>query len=270
MNFQVKEQYEFSDLVEIMKLLRGDNGCPWDREQTHKSIRRDLIEETYEVVEAIDAENPKMLCEELGDLLLQVVFHSQLSAEEQTFSINDVADGICKKLVLRHPHVFGDVAVKDSTQVLANWDNIKKKEKGQTTASETLHSVPRVFPALMRSQKVQKRAAKTGFDYSDADMAFDDLKSEIAELNEAMSNHDSAACIEEIGDVLFSAVNVARMLNIDAEESLAASCDKFIGRFDIVEHLANEQGIDIKSATLDRLNMLWSNAKVTQSLNTKK
>ena len=186
MEFQAKEKYSVSDLISIMALLRGEGGCPWDREQDHLTIRKNLIEEAYEVVEAIDAGDPEMLREELGDLLLQVVFHSRISEEEGDFSIEEVADGICRKLIHRHPHIFSDVVVKDSGEVLENWDAIKKQEKGQKTASDTLHSVPKVLPALMRSQKVQKRAAKTGFDYPDALSALADLESEIAELREAL------------------------------------------------------------------------------------
>lgn len=265
MEFQAKENYQVSDLVRIMSLLRSENGCPWDREQTHKSIRKNLIEETYEVVEAIDANDSKMLCEELGDLLLQVVFHTRMSEEAGEFSIDDVANGICKKLILRHPHIFGNVVVNNTKQVLDNWEEIKKKEKGQTTISETLHSVPIVLPALMRSQKVQKRAAKSGFDYPNVAMALEDLESEIAELKASISQKDDSACNEELGDVLFSAVNVARMLDIDAEESLTASCDKFIKRFDDVELLAACEDVDMKHASLDRLNKLWSDVKIAQS-----
>ncbi len=265
MAFEQKEHYQVSDLVRIMSLLRDRDGCPWDLEQTHQSIRKNLIEESYEVVEAIDANNPEMLCEELGDLLLQVVFHSRISEEAGDFSIDDVADGICKKLILRHPHIFGDTVVNNSKQVLENWDEIKKKEKGQTTISQTLHSVPKVLPALMRSQKVQKRAAKSGFDYPDAVAALSDLESEIAELKDALQKQDSLSCREELGDVLFSAVNVARMLDIDAEESLTASCDKFVKRFDAVELLAKRENVDLKHAPPDRLNKLWRDAKNAQS-----
>lgn len=264
MAFELKENYQVFDLIRIMSLLRDKDGCPWDLEQTHKSIRKNLIEEAYEVVEAIDANDSKMLCEELGDLLLQVVFHSRISEEAGDFSIDNVADGICKKLILRHPHIFGDVVVNNSKQVLENWDEIKKREKGQTTVSDTLHSVPNVLPALMRSQKVQKRAAKSGFDYPDAAMALVDLESEIAELKVAMANQDGQSCCEELGDVLFSAVNVARMLDIDAEESLTASCNKFIRRFDAVELLAERENVDLKHAPLDRLNKLWRDVKNAQ------
>ena len=265
MDFQIKESYGIADLVKVMELLRSENGCPWDREQTHVSIRKDLIEEAYETVEAIDCGSSEMLCEELGDVIMQVVFHSRIAEEQHHFDFDDVADGICKKLILRHPHVFGDVKVNGSEQVLANWDEIKKVEKGQNTATDTLKSVPKVFPALIRSQKVQKRAAKTGFDYTDAEMAFGDLKSEVAELEAAMSRSDPDDCFEELGDLLFSVVNVARMLKIDAEDSLTASCEKFIRRFEKVEDMASQRGIDMSTASLERLNELWREAKMAQS-----
>lgn len=261
MEFKAKEKYSVSDLISIMALLRGEGGCPWDREQDHLTIRKNLIEEAYEVVEAIDAGDPEMLCEELGDLLLQVVFHSRISEEEGDFSIEEVADGICRKLIHRHPHIFSDVVVKDSGEVLENWDAIKKQEKGQKTASDTLHSVPKVLPALMRSQKVQKRAAKTGFDYPDALSALADLESEVAELRETLASGGQEAQTDELGDIIFSAVNVARHLPADAEEALTASCEKFIRRFDRMESMAREKGIALEKQPLDRLNALWDAAK---------
>ena len=250
MEFKAKEKYSVSDLISIMALLRGEGGCPWDREQDHLTIRKNLIEEAYEVVEAIDAGDPEMLCEELGDLLLQVVFHSRISEEEGDFSIEEVADGICRKLIHRHPHIFSDVVVKDSGEVLENWDAIKKQEKGQKTASDTLHSVPKVLPALMRSQKVP-----------DALSALADLESEVAELREALASGGQEAQTDELGDIIFSAVNVARHLPADAEEALTASCEKFIRRFDRMESMAREKGIALEKQPLDRLNALWDAAK---------
>ena len=263
--FETKSNYRMDDLLQIMRILRGEGGCPWDREQTHVSIRSNLIEEAYEVVEAIDSDSAEMLKEELGDLLLQVVFHSQMSQEEGSFTFDGVTDGICKKLIERHPHIFGDVLAKTSDEVLDNWDEIKKKQKGQTTATETLKSVPKVFPALMRSAKVQKRAAKTGFDYPDVQMAMNDLKSELQELVWAIDQKDAAGCEEELGDLLFAAVNVSRFLHLDAEESLSKSCDKFIDRFEEVEQLAERRCVDMKRADLEELNELWKEAKKLQS-----
>lgn len=205
-----------------------------------------------------------MLCEELGDLLLQVVFHSRIAQEAGQFDLDDVATGICRKLVLRHPHIFGDVKADTSAQVLDNWEEIKKKEKGQATALDTLQAVPVAFPALMRSQKVQKRAGKAGFEYPDIQMALQDLESELAELRQAMAAQDAGSCAEEMGDLLFSCVNVSRLLGIDAEESLRGACEKFIGRFGRVEQLAAQQGLDMKAAAPQQLDSLWRQAKAEE------
>lgn len=260
-DFTLKDRYGIEDLLHIMCLLRGQDGCPWDREQTHESIRKNMIEETYEVVEAIDRKDPDMLCEELGDLLLQVVFHAQMEAEQKVFDFDDVCNGICRKLILRHPHIFADVVANTSEQVLNNWDEIKKKEKGQKTAGDTLRSVPAVLPALMRADKVQHRAAKTGFDYPDPQDALSDLKSEVAELAEAMAGAGEDACREELGDVLFSAVNVARLMHIDPEEALTRSTEKFMDRFEKVERIAAQREMDMSASSMDELNALWAEAK---------
>lgn len=261
LSFNRKPSYRIEDLLAIMALLRGEGGCPWDREQDHRSVRSNLIEEAYEVAEAIDQDDPEMLKEELGDLLLQVVFHSRMSEEAGEFRFDDVADGICKKLILRHPHIFGDVDVHSTEEVLDNWEEIKKREKGQKTATDAVKSVPRVFPALMRSQKVQKRAAKTGFDYPDVKMALEDLCEELDELKQAVAAEDKPGCVEELGDLLFSVVNVARLIGVDAEESLGQSCDKFVDRFEAVESMALERGIDLGRESIGVLNGLWNEAK---------
>ena len=186
-NFEFKSNYGVEDLVEIVKLLRAPGGCPWDAEQTHESIKKNFIEETYEVVEAINKKDNSMLLEELGDVLLQVVFHTEMEREKGGFTLSDVADGICKKLIERHPHVFGTVEVSSTDEVLSNWDDIKKKTKGQKSQTQSMLSVPREFPALMRAQKIQHKAAKVGFDWDSADGAFDKLTEEVAELKEAMA-----------------------------------------------------------------------------------
>ncbi len=265
-NFTFKEKYDIQDLISIMDTLRGEQGCPWDREQTHGSIRKNLIEETYEVAEAIDNGDAALLCEELGDLLLQVVFHAQMEKEQGSFDFDDVCNGICQKLIERHPHIFADVIANTPAEVLSNWEDIKKRQKGQTTATETLRSVPKVLPALMRAGKVQSRAAKTGFDYPDVQWAFSDLCSEVEELREALAAGDKPSQQEELGDLLFSAVNVARFLGADPEETLSESCEKFISRFEKVEAMASAQGVDIKKCSIDQLNSLWQEAKsVTQN-----
>lgn len=244
-----------------MRLLRSEHGCPWDREQDHHSIRKNFLEETYEVLEAIDNEDQELLKEELGDVLLQVVFHAEMEAEAGCFGFDDVCDGICKKLVLRHPHVFGGVDVSGTGEVLTNWDKIKERSKGQTTCTETLKSVPAVLPALMRSEKVQHRAAKSGFDYPNAQDAIKDLVSEVAELREAVDEGDKTHIDEELGDLLFAAVNVSRFVGADAEQSLSKACDKFIARFEVVERLAVERGLSMKEQPLETLDKLWKEAK---------
>lgn len=262
--FDFKEKYDVNDLVSIMKLLRSENGCPWDREQTHESIRKNFIEETYEVVEAIDKKDTALLREELGDVLLQVVFHSQMEAEKNSFDFSDVADEVCKKLIVRHPHIFSDVKADNSDQVLKNWDMIKKETKGQETFAQTLESVPKVLPALMRAQKVAQRAARAGFDYPDADSALRDLKSEAAELSQAFDNDDSANIIEELGDLMFSCANLARKLGADSEEVLTAATEKFINRFKIAEDIAAENKKTLDKLSADELDALWKQAKTRE------
>lgn len=259
--FEFKDAYKIEDLRRIMELLRSDNGCPWDREQNHKSIRANLLEEAYEAVDAIDRANDTDLCEELGDVLLQVVFHARMAEEEGSFTLDDVADGICKKLILRHPHVFGEVKVSDSAEVLYNWDRIKRVEKKQETALSTLDSVPKAFPALMRAQKVGKRAAKAGFDWDAVDGAFDKITEETDELRAAISSGKREDMAEELGDLLFSIVNVARFLKLDAEDALQSATNKFIDRFGRVERLAASRGLDMETAGIDALDDLWNEVK---------
>lgn len=259
--FNFKDHYDISDLIEIVKVLRSENGCPWDKVQTHKSIRSDFIEEVYEVVEAIDMDSAEMLREELGDVLLQVVFHSQIKTEENTFNFNDVCDDICQKLIIRHPHVFGEVKVDGCEQVLTNWEQIKQQTKGQTTYTETLESVPKTFPALMRAQKVGKRASKAGMDFSDIGAAVERLKSEIAELEAAVAENSPEKIKDELGDVLFSCTNVARKAGIDSETALTESTEKFISRFAKTEELIRLKEIDMNSLGIDELDEYWKQAK---------
>lgn len=260
-NFNFKTSYNIDDLLQIMRLLRSPDGCPWDREQNHQSIKSSLIEETYEVVEAINKDDKTLLCEELGDLLLQIVFHTQLESENNVFTFDDVTDGICKKLIERHPHVFGEVSVAGSDEVLKNWDEIKNKSKNRKTATDSMLSVPRELPALMRSQKVQHKAHKVGFDWENTDGALLKLDEETAELKEAIVENDKDKCFEELGDLLFSAVNVSRFIGCDAEEALTCSTDKFLSRFSQVEKMASERGINMKEASLEELDSLWDEVK---------
>ncbi len=260
-DFSFKSEYGFDDLCEIMRILREPGGCPWDREQTHESIRSSFIEETYEVIEAINKNDKTLLCEELGDVLLQVVFHAEIERESGSFDISAVCDGICKKLIERHPHVFASESADTPQEVLVKWDEIKRKTKGQKSQGDSMRAVPIELPALMRAQKLQSKAKKAGFDWDDIDGALDTLKGEIRELEEARESADFAAVEDEFGDVLFSAVNVARFLGVDSEEALTKASNKFLKRYLIVEQLAKERNIDMKNTPIDELDRLWIEAK---------
>lgn len=261
-NYRQKECYNIYDLLEIIRLLRSSDGCPWDRVQTHESIKKNLIEETYEVIEAINKKDRDLLREELGDVLMQVVFHANLEEETGGFSFADVCDVICKKLINRHTHVFGQVSAETPESALNNWEERKKAEKGQQNQTDGMRSIPRELPALMRAEKAQKKAAKVGFDWTETGAVVKNLYGEIAELEEAVGLGNQSAIHEEFGDVLFSMVNLSRFLNADAEESLTRSTDKFIERFAVVEELALERGISMKDASLAELDELWGEAKV--------
>lgn len=264
--FALKNEYSLHDLVELVTVLRDPvHGCPWDKEQTHESIRQNFIEEVYEAAEAIDRGSRDMLVEELGDVLLQVMLHAEIDRQSGGFNIDTVSDGICKKLILRHPHIFGDTAVDGSGEVLRNWEDIKRTEKDQNSGSDAIDDVPRAMPALMRSQKIQKRAAYVGFDYDDIGGAIADLESEVAELKQAVLEGSNIA--EELGDIIFAAVNVARFAKADAELCTERAADKFAQRFRIVEELANQQGTDMKTAGISRLDKLWEDAKKRTGLN---
>ncbi len=265
--FNFKEKYNIDDLLQIMTILRSPGGCPWDREQTHKSIKKDFIEETYEAIEAINKDDKELLKEELGDVLLQVVFHCEIEREANCFDFSDITDGLCKKLIERHPHVFGEVRVSGTDEVLTNWDDIKRKSKGQKTQGSSMLKVPKELPALMRSQKIQSKAKKAGFDWDDMSGAFDALESEIKELKEAISKKDADSIEDEFGDVLFSCVNVARFIGVDSEEALTRSNEKFISRFVEVEKLAEEREINMKETPIDELDELWKEAKTNLESN---
>ncbi len=259
--FNFKDHYDINDLISIVEILRSENGCPWDKVQTHKSIKSDFIEEVYEVIEAIDMESPEMLREELGDVLLQVVFHAQIKTEENVFNFEDVCNDICQKLIIRHPHVFGEVKVDGCDEVLKNWDQIKQHTKGQTTYTETLESVPKTFPALMRAQKVGKRASKAGMDFADINDAINRLKAEISELESAVAEKDPEKIKDELGDVLFSCTNIARKAEADSETVLTEATEKFIRRFAKTEELIRLKEIDMNSLGIDELDEYWKQAK---------
>lgn len=259
--FNFKERYNINDLVEIVSILRSENGCPWDKVQTHESIRKDFIEEVYEVIEAIDLKDSNLLKEELGDVLLNTVFHAQIETENGNFNFDDVCNDICQKMIIRHPHVFGTVQADTTEKVLNNWDNIKMATKGQTTYTETLQSVAKSLPALMRAEKVGKRAGKSGMDFVDTQDALNSVRSELQELTQAIEHNDDRNIYEEFGDLLLSCTNLARKLNIDSERALFDATDKFIGRFKTTEDLTRSDGIDIKSLDIHQLDAYWQKAK---------
>ena len=257
----MKEKYDFNDLLEIMRRLRGKNGCPWDREQSHESLKRYFIEETYEVLEAIDLKDNKKICEELGDALLQVVFHAQIADENGNFNINDVIDGISRKMVMRHRHVFGDASADTAEDVLSLWEEIKKEEKGAKTVTHVLKDIPSNLPALMRSYKVQGKAADVGFDWDNISDVYKKVYEEIKELEEAEKEGDKAHIEEELGDLLFAVVNLSRFLKVHPELALTATINKFIKRFEYVEERSMQKGKELKNMTLKEMDELWDEAK---------
>lgn len=255
-SFQVAENYGMDGLLKIMELLRAPGGCPWDREQTHQSIRDNMLEEAYEAAWAIDQGDMDNLKEELGDVLLQVVFHARMAQEAGQFSFDDVVDGICKKLIYRHPHVFGTVRAEGSEGALSAWDAQKREEKGQKTTGDALDGVARSLPALTRASKLQSKAHRAGFDWQEASPALDKLSEELEELKAAIRDRSNVE--EELGDLLFAAVKVGRFFQADGEQALHKACEKFIRRFRAVERLAD--------GPLDRLDLpeleeLWRRAK---------
>ena len=257
--FEQLTRYDYYDLVAIMQRLRAPGGCPWDREQTHESLKGDLIEECYELNDAIDERDDAHITEELGDVLMDVVFHSVIADEQGRFNEHDVADGVVKKLIYRHPHVFGTEKAESAADVLVRWDELKQKEKNQKTKTEVLCAVPKRFPALLRAGKVQNRARKVGFDWTNADEAMPKVYEELDELKEAMRENGNIA--EEAGDLLFAVVNVARLLGLDSEQILHDATDKFITRFGRMESLAAEDGYDLTKLTLKEQDRYWELAK---------
>lgn len=256
-----KDNYTVGDLLEIMEILRGEGGCPWDREQDHKTIRNNFIEEVYEVIEGIDTENDDIIKEELGDVLLQVVFHARIAEEAGKYNIDGVADGICKKLILRHPHIFSDVKVNDSAQVLKNWDEIKKTEKSQKSVTDTLKGVSGSLPALVRAAKISGKAAKAGFEYPDVEGALEKVFEEYTEMCSEIPKGNAETLQEEIGDLLFAVANLARMCGVNAEEALYRTNNKFIDRFEKTEKLALDSGKELASLNISEKIELWNKAK---------
>lgn len=253
--------YRFDDLVQILRILRAPDGCPWDRVQTHLSNRRNFLEEAYEAAEAFDRDDPDMMCEELGDVLMQVLFNVHMEEDAGRFTFDDVTDRICRKLIFRHPHIFGDATADTSEEVLMNWEALKREEKGLKTTADAMDSVARSLPALWRADKLQGKAAKAGFEFADVGGALDKLGEEVSELRTAVLEQTNFE--EELGDVLFAAVKVGRFCGVDPEQALHATCEKFLTRFRAVEQSAAVQGVSMDKLSPDALTALWNAAKHT-------
>ncbi len=251
----------FDQLVGIMARLRGENGCPWDREQNHHTLKQYIIEEAYEVLDAIDSGDMPHLKEELGDLLLQVVFHSQLASERGDFTVDDAILGICEKLIRRHPHVFAESDAKTPQEVLNQWEAIKRNEKEGEPTKSVLHGVPRGMPALLRATRLQKKAKTVGFDWDTTDEAFAKVDEEYHEFREAIAKNDSEKMEEELGDLLFSLVNVARFIEVNPEEALAKTINKFTKRFTFLENEIKKSGRKMETVSLEEMEKLWNKAK---------
>ena len=258
-NFVRKPQYGYEDLLEIIRLLRSEDGCPWDKAQTHQSIRRGLLEEAYEAAEAIDNDDPVLLKEELGDVLLQVLFHADIESDAGRFTIDDVCDGVVKKLLFRHPHVFGSECEDSPESVPVSWDKLKRQEKGQKTVADSMDSVARSLPGLWRAEKLQNKAASAGFEWPDVQGALDKLEEEVGELRRAVEEGGDVP--EELGDVLFAAVKVGRFCACDPEDAVNGTCEKFIRRFRAVENGAAAQGREVSQLSLEEMTALWNEAK---------
>ena len=257
----MKREYTFDDFMEIIRTLRSPNGCPWDREQTHESLKTCTIEETYEVIDAIENKDYKNLCEELGDMLLQVALHTAIAEEYEEFTIEDVIKGISDKMILRHPHVFSGVKVSSSSEVLANWDEIKKKEKNRKELQDSLSSVPKALPALIRAQKVQKEAGKYGLDYNKLPELTKNIEDGLKNLTNTASNGSSDELSDKYGEILFQIVNLSRFFELNAENSLTNATNKFINRFVSVEHLARLNGKCLNDLSIEELRALWGRVK---------
>ncbi|MGU8323787.1 bifunctional methyltransferase/pyrophosphohydrolase YabN [Clostridium perfringens] len=255
---------DFQDLLDIIETLRNPGGCPWDREQTHESLKSALLEECYEVIDAIENEDEDALIEELGDVLLQVVFHASIGKEDGYFDIMDVIGGISNKMINRHPHVFGNEEVNTSEQVLVNWDEIKKEEKGIKTLTEEMQNIAKSLPATTRAYKVQKKAKKVGFDWDDVNCAMDKVKEELNEIKEVYNCEDKSIIEGEVGDLLFACINVARFLEVDGELALDKTIKKFIKRFSYIENEAIKNNKNLKDMTLEEMDKLWEEAKTSE------
>ena len=257
MEFEFKQNYDISDLLEIMKILRSENGCPWDKVQTHESIRSDLIEETYEVCEGIDKDSPEMLREELGDLLLQIVFHTEIEREKGNFIFKDVCNDICKKLIERHPHVFGTVRVDNADEVLKNWDAIKKQTKKQECYADTLESIPNTFPALIKGDKICRRASRAGVCENNPAQALRQLSEEISRFAEYVENNgvenNSERYQDKMGEILLKVCEADRLLKVDSEKALTYASQKFTVGFKAAENEISADGKTLDELSEDEL-----------------
>ncbi|HPJ95273.1 MAG TPA: nucleoside triphosphate pyrophosphohydrolase [Deltaproteobacteria bacterium] len=257
---------EFDRLVEILERLRAPGGCPWDAEQDHRSISRCMIEEAYELVDAIQDDDVEHLREELGDVLLQVVFHSTIAKDLGEFTIKEVINDLCDKLIHRHPHVFGDVSVADSGEVIKNWERLKKKEEGKKQRQSILDGIPDTLPSLQYARKIQSVVSRVGFDWPDAAGVVDKIKEEADEVLQAMQSHKSDQVAEEIGDLLFSIVNFARFNGIDPESALRRTNLKFRQRFYEIEKEAKNRGLRLEDMSLEEMDKIWESTKDKDSL----
>ncbi|UMZ75277.1 nucleoside triphosphate pyrophosphohydrolase [Natranaerofaba carboxydovora] len=259
--YDLQNESNLLTLMDIMRVLRGDNGCPWDKKQSHESLKPYVIEEAYEVVEAVDRNSMENLCEELGDLLLQVVFHAALAEEKEEFYISDVIQGIEEKMIRRHPHVFGDVNIESVSQVNENWDKIKQKEKKEANNKSKILKDPKHLPGLLRAEKIQSQAKDVGFDWESKEGALEKMKEELKELENAYKGNIREKIEEELGDLLFSVVNVARFMNVSPELSLQKTIEKFYRRFSYIEENIKKQNLKFDECELEDLDKLWEKAK---------
>ncbi len=260
MAITMNPSHTFEQLIAIMRRLRAPGGCPWDAEQTHESLTRYLLEETYEVIEAIDEKKPMHLKEELGDLLLQPIFHAAIAEEAGDFSIDDVINTLCDKLIRRHPHVFGDFEIENSNAQIENWEKIKKLEKGSERQS-ALSGVPDHLPALLKAHKIGEKASRVGFDWEHADQVFAKVMEELHEFEEAWAGGNPARMEDELGDLLFAITNLGRFLHLNPEEALRKTISRFQKRFGYVETELLRQGVLMQNATLAEMDLLWEKAK---------
>ena len=259
--FTVKDNYNLDDFIALIDRLRRPDGCPWDAKQTHESLKHNVVEEAWEVVDAIDEGSVEHLREELGDLLMQVIFHASIEKEKGGFDLDAISDEACKKLVHRHPHVFADVKADTPDEVLTNWDAIKRADRGQQSVASVMDGIPRGLPGLMRSEKIQSKAAKLGFDWPEVSGAMDKLREEVGELQEGIDAGDVENIKEELGDALFSIVNVARFFKLDCEECIHAACAKFIRRFRYLEEHAAAKGLKLEDMTLRQMEEIYQQAR---------